>query len=70
MARQLDPIKRGLAVAIQHHMLTQDRPALLPTPDNVVSVEATAISPTETQVRIATSDEGTRYFTIKLTEQI
>jgi hypothetical protein len=70
MARQLDPIKRGLAVAIQHYMLTQDRPALLPTPDNVESIEVTAVSPTETQVRVKTTDEGTRYFTIKLSEQM
>lgn len=71
-SRKLDPIKKGLAVAIQHHFLTgPDRPPkVLPVPMNVESVEGSIISPTETQIRVKTTNEGTRYFTIKLTEHI
>ena len=71
MARQMDQIKRGLAVAIQHYFLTgPDRPELLPTPADVLEVEGSIISLTETQVRIKTTNQGVRYFTIKLSERI
>jgi hypothetical protein len=71
MARKLDPIKQGLAQALQHYFVTgPDRPALLPTPADVLEVEGSIISSTEVQVRVKTTDAGTRYFTYKLTEHM
>ena len=67
--KRLDPIKLMLAQAVQHHMVSRpNNPPLLPAPDNVVSVEATALSPLETSVRVKTTNEGTLYFIIKLTD--
>ena len=69
--KRLDPIKLMLAVAIQNHFIKgPDKPQLLPRPENVISVEASIVTPTETQVRVVTTNEGVRYFTYKLTEHI
>ena len=68
--RQLDPIKAMIAAAVQHHLVSAQNspPALKPAPENVIEVEAHAISPTETKVRVKTTNRGTRYFTVKLSE--
>jgi hypothetical protein len=72
VTRRPDLIRDGIAKAIQHHFITDpaQRPKLLPTPDNVISIEGTAVSPTETVVRVKTTDRGILYFTIKLTANI
>jgi len=72
VTRRPDPIRDGIATAIQHHFITcpAQRPKLLPTPINVESIEGTAVSPTETVVRVKTTDRGILYFTIKLTANI
>jgi hypothetical protein len=67
-----DPIKAMLASAVQHHLITDphERPALLPHPADVDSVEATATTATETLIRVKTHSHGTRYFTVKLAEML
>ncbi len=71
MPRELDPIKRMIAQAVQHHMATgPDRPALPPKPDNVESVEGQIVSPIETMMRVKTTNQGTRYFFIKISESM
>jgi hypothetical protein len=72
MARKSDPIRDGIATAIQHHFITDpaQRPDLLEPPDNIISMEATAVSLTETSIRVKTTDRGILYFTIKLTANL
>ena len=69
-SRGIDPIKQMLCNAVQHHLVSRDQnpPPLLPAPDNVIEVVAYSISPTQTQVKVKTTDQGTRYFTVKLSE--
>jgi hypothetical protein len=58
-----------IAQAVQHHLLTgQNKPPLLPPPANIESIEAVALTKTETSIRVKTTDKGTRYFTVKVSE--
>ena len=71
MPRELDPIKRMIAQAVQHHMTTgPDRPALPPKPDDVKSVEGQVVSPLETMMRVVTEKHGVRYFVIQVSESM
>ena len=71
-SKQLDQIKAMIAAAVQHYLVSAQNspPALKPLPANVIEVEAHAISATETQIRVKTEDQGTRYFTVKVSENI
>jgi hypothetical protein len=70
MTQQLDPVKQMIAQAVQHHMVSDphDRPALLPHPEDVESVEGTVVDALNTQIRVKTHRHGIRYFTVKVTE--
>jgi hypothetical protein len=63
-----DPIKAGIAIAVQHHMLTEKRPELLPMPGNVDKVVCYAVGPLETRLKVYLDDDTVRTFTIKLSE--
>lgn len=68
----MDPIKAMVAQAVQHHLISDPaiRPALVPCPENVESVEGQIISPAETMVRVVTRNQGVRYFTVKVSEMM
>ena len=64
-----DPVKAMITQAVQHHLVTgKDQPAIPPKPDNVESVEGQVISPTITMIRVVTSNQGVRYFQVKVSE--
>lgn len=64
-----DPVKKMIATSVQHHMVSdpKQRPPLMPQPSNVQAVEAHALDELNTIVRVDT-DQGIRYFTIKVSE--
>ena len=69
--RKLDPVKAMIAQAVQHHLVTGPQQPPIPSkPENVDDVEGHAISPTETMIRVKTSNQGIRYFTIKVSESM
>jgi hypothetical protein len=72
--RTLDPIKALVAQSVQHHLVSygdgQEPIPLPPRPDNVESAEGQVISATETLVRVVTTDQGVRYFKVKVSEMI
>lgn len=64
-----DPVKLMVSAAVQHHLVTGTcRPPLPPQPDNVKSTEGQIISPTETLIRVVTTNQGVRYFRVKVSE--
>lgn len=66
-----DPVKNMVAQAVQHHLVTgPDRPALPVQPDNVESSEGQIVSPIETMVRVVTTNQGIRYFRVRVSEMI
>jgi len=66
---KLDPVKEMVAQAVQHHLVVgKGQPPIPPKPDNVESAEGQVISPTETLVRVVTSNQGVRYFRVKVSE--
>lgn len=68
---KLDPIKEMIAQAVQHHLVTgPNQPPIPPKPNNVESVEGTPISQLETTIRVKTYDEGVRYFTVRVSENM
>jgi hypothetical protein len=72
-SRQLDPVKAMIAQAVQHHLVSGEsngQPPMPPQPDNVKSAEGHAVSPTETVVRVVTTNQGVRYFTVKVSENL
>lgn len=69
----LDPVKALVAQIVQHHLVSGEangQPPLPPKPDNVESAEGQVISPTETLVRVVTSNQGVRYFRVKVSEMM
>lgn len=69
--RNLDPVKAMIAQAVQHHLVAgKDQPPLPPKPDNVEDAEGQVISPTETLIRVVTSNQGVRYFRVKVSEML
>jgi hypothetical protein len=71
--REQDGVKQMIAQAVQHHLVTDQavRPGLMPPPDNVATVTAVAISPTETAVRVTFHDDTPkRYFTVIVRESL
>jgi hypothetical protein len=71
--RKLDPVKAMIAQAVQHHLVSgksNGQPPMPPKPDNVESAEGQVISPTETRVRVVTYNQGIRYFTVKVSENL
>jgi len=69
----LDPVKALIAQAVQHYLVSGEengQPPLPPKPDNVETTEGQAISPTETLVRVVTTNQGVRYFKVKVSEMI
>lgn len=70
-SRPTDPVKAMVAQSVQHHLVTgPDRPPLMDKPDNVESVEGQIIKPTETVIRVVTSNQGVRYFLAKVSEML
>jgi hypothetical protein len=70
-ARRPDPIKAMIAQAVQHHMVTgSDRPPLPQKDPDVESIETHILGPLETQLRVKTYTQGTRYFNIRVSESI
>lgn len=70
-SRPLDPIKRMIAQSVQHHLVSgPERPALPEKPDNVESVEGQIVKPTETMMRVVTSNQGVRYFHVTVREMM
>jgi hypothetical protein len=71
---KLDPVKALVAQTVQHHLVSygdgREQIPLPPKPDNVESSEGQAVSPTETLVRIVTSNQGVRYFRVKVSEML
>lgn len=68
---KLDPVKAMIAQAVQHHLVIGPaRPELPPKPDNVESTDAQIISQAETLIRVVTSDQGVRYFRVKVSEML
>jgi hypothetical protein len=69
---KLDPVKAMIAQSVQHHLVSygggKEPIPLPPKPDNVESAEGQAISPTETLIRVVTSNQGVRYFRVKVSE--
>jgi len=71
MPRTPDPVKNMITQAVQHYLVTGPaQPALPAKPDNVESVEGQIISPTETMIRIVTTNQGVRYLHVKVSEKI
>jgi len=71
--RELDPVKAMVAQSVQHHLVSGEsngQPPLPPKPDNVESAEGQVISPTETMVRVLTTNQGVRYFKVKVSEML
>jgi len=67
----LDPVKAMIAQAVQHHLVVgKGQPPIPPKPDNVESAEGQATSPTETLVRVVTTNQGVRYFRVKVSEML
>ena len=67
----MDPVKWMIAQAVQHHLVTgKEQPAIPPKPDNVETAEGQAISATETLVRVITTNQGVRYFRVKVSEML
>jgi hypothetical protein len=70
-SRPMDPVKGMIAQAVQHHLVTgKGQPAIPPKPDNVESAEGQVISATETLVRVLTTNQGVRYFRVKVSEML
>lgn len=67
--RTMDPIKRMIAMVVQQHLETVG-PSLAHREMNIDYVEVHTISPTETMLRVKTHDQGTRNFTIKVSENM
>lgn len=68
---RLDPVKAMIAQAVQHHLVTgAGQPPIPPKPDNVESAEGQVIKPTETVVRVLTTNQGVRYFLVKVSEML
>ena len=69
--RHLDPVKKMISQAVQHHMVTgPERPSLPSKPEDVEEVEGQVVSPTVTLIRVKTYEHGIRYFTIKVSENM
>lgn len=70
-SRALDPIKAMIAQSVQHHLVTGPaQPPLMEQPDNVESVEGQIIKPTETMIRVLTTNQGVRYFHVTVREMM
>ena len=71
MAKQLDPVKKMVAQAVQHHLVTgPGKPELLPLPDEAENVEGEAISPLVTMVRVKINGRPARYFQVQVSEML
>lgn len=71
MPRELDPIKAMIAQTVQHHLVTgSGQPPIPPEPDNVESVEAQAVSPSLTVIRVVTTNQGVRYLRVQVSEMM
>lgn len=67
----MDPVKAMIAQLVQRHIVTDaSRPPLANQPEDVDTVEAQVISPTETLIRVKTHSHGTRYFHVKIREMM
>ena len=69
----LDPVKALIAQTVQHYLVSSEesgQPPIPPKPDNVETAEGQVISPTETLVRVVTTNQGVRYFRVKVSEMI
>jgi hypothetical protein len=69
----MDPVKAMIAQAVQHHLVSgksNGQPDIPAKPDNVDDVEGQVISPTETLIRIKTTNQGIRYFRVKVSEML
>ena len=70
-ARTLDPVKAMVAQSVQHYLVTgKDQPPLMEKPDNVESVEGQIVKPTETMIRVVTTNQGVRYFHVTVREMM
>lgn len=70
---KLDPVKAMVAQSVQHHLVSGEsngQPPMPSKPDNVESAEGQVISPIETLVRVVTSNQGVRYFRVKVSEML
>lgn len=71
MTRGVDPVKAMIAQSVQHHLVSgKNQPAMPDKPDNVISAEGMPISATETTIRVVTENQGVRYFTVKVSENM
>jgi hypothetical protein len=68
-SHKLDPIKKMIAEVVQHHLETVG-PSQASRIPYIDYVEVHIISPTETMLRIKTHNQGTRNFTVKVTENM
>jgi hypothetical protein len=67
--RHIDPIKKMIAELVQHHLQTVG-PSQATRMPNIDYVEVHIIGPTETMLRVKTHNQGTRNFTIKVSENM
>lgn len=69
-SRNLDPIKKMIAQAVQHHLIPDPgtRPPLPTQPLSVKEIDATAQDALTTVIRVRTTDSGTRYFQVRVSE--
>lgn len=63
-----EPIRRMIAQSIQHHLVTNNRPALPEKPADVDSVVGFMIGPSEIRLRVRLDNGTFRTFTVTLRE--
>lgn len=65
-----DPVARMIARTVQHHLITSpaERPGLPALPAEVTAVEAHAVGVLDTGIAVTTTDQGIRYFLVRVSE--
>lgn len=66
MGKRIDPIKDHIAAEVRASLKMFDARGVLG--DGKYKVSTTEVSALETQIRVATPDQGVRYFTVKVQE--
>ena len=63
-----DPVRRMLMQAVQHYLVTRDRPEMPDKPDVVDSVTGFIVGPSEIRIRVKLDNDTFRTFTVTLRE--
>ena len=63
-----EPVRHMLMQSIQHHLVTNGRPALPEKPEEVDSVTGWSVGPSEIRLRVKLENGTFRTFTVTLRE--